>query len=216
MSGLIEDFFACVTSTQNHPYVLAIDKLEDCDLSLRVGRGRNTRDLAICSKTMPKLSAEWNKIIRHRPKRVDNERPIVRLPEDDPEVFRRMLLVIRGNYDRIEGGMNAERVFQVLQLTHKYHITRLVARWANDWVNKGWFSRAMGGTYPRHLMLSIACELGNKEVFVEELHEIAISCSKDEHGQLRDKDSRLLTETNISPLTLSGQCEFLLLISEES
>lgn len=158
---------------------LAIDP--DGDLLLRAGtalEGEKACEFRACSAALRRASPVWKAMLfgpwqEAKPAHGDW---IVDFPEDKPWSFRVVLAMVHGSFDAVPDCPSLEQLHDILMLTDKYDMIRVIRPWVAAWKS------VVEGTIPAtgldHIRrVHAAWQLGSEELLCRASRAFALNVS---------------------------------------
>ncbi|KAK3400227.1 hypothetical protein B0T20DRAFT_478071 [Sordaria brevicollis] len=142
--------------------------------------------LRVCSQALRRASPVWKKMLYDdftwkESKPADGRKWEVELPKDDIHPLKMLLSIIHGMPQRLEQ-CSIEEVHQILILTHKYDMVKVIKPWSDKWLDK--ISKHSFNLKSVVRALFIAYELGSEKIFAEKLEYIAMHTEIDSQDRL--------------------------------
>ncbi|KAK2772867.1 nuclear pore protein-like protein [Colletotrichum kahawae] len=106
------------------------------DLTLKVGGNRSGYDFVVCSRTLGRSSPVFQAMLFNgfaESKPADGAAWNVQLPEDGPSPLFLVLSIIHGHFQHVTRALKAYQLYELLVVTEKYDMTKILHPWASTW-----------------------------------------------------------------------------------
>ncbi|KAF6840382.1 nuclear pore protein-like protein [Colletotrichum musicola] len=170
------------------------------DVTFTVGDpDQGTRDFVVCSRTVARWSSVFSAMLfggfaESRPKS-DGWR--VLLPEDEVAPVFLAFKLIHGSHENTPKTLERDELYQLLVVTEKYDMTRILRPWAATWFEPYKNTSSIEGN---EIVMWIAWELGHEECFRRLAADLLLKSKVNEDGELLDKEGvPLNTYTCLEP-----------------
>ncbi|KAI3558411.1 hypothetical protein CABS03_02429 [Colletotrichum abscissum] len=157
------------------------------DLYLFVGEDveEKPKNYLVCSKALARTSTVFRKMLyggfaESRPHHMDGAPRdwTVELPDDRQEALEMLLNISHGRFENVPEQLELTRLYQFLVVTEKYDATSITRPWARGWME------AVKTSMQNPLLLGVAYELGDAQMFNNMAMKIATECLVDDDGDL--------------------------------
>ncbi|KAH0438212.1 hypothetical protein CcaCcLH18_03479 [Colletotrichum camelliae] len=135
------------------------------DLTLKVGGDKIAHEFVVCSRTLGRGSPVFQAMLFSgfaESKPADGAW-IVQLPDDLPSPMLIVLHIIHGHFEHIPQALEQHELYQLLVVTEKYDMTKILRPWASKWFDPYKKTTSVNGNQS---LLWISWELGHEEVFL--------------------------------------------------
>lgn len=168
------------------PRVLTFD--EHGDLRLEIGQDEKKEIFVVCSRALARVSNPFKAMLygcfaESKSRKMDPNWT-VKLPEDDPEAFATLMIIVHGNFGMVPFPITRDHLFQITILTDKYDMTEVLRPWAHNWIQQ-FTAMDLNTTEGAEDLLWIAWELGHTKFFLHVLAYLSDGLTVDDDGTLR-------------------------------
>ncbi|KAK2007157.1 hypothetical protein LZ32DRAFT_594269 [Colletotrichum eremochloae] len=164
------------------------------DLTLKVGDRNKDKtrvyEFVVCSRAL----ARWSSVLcamlfsGFAESRPGDKAPwIIEMPEDSVSPMFLVLSIIHGHFQHISEKLDQHDLYQLLVVTEKYDMTRILKPWASSWFRPYTLSHTPLSK-GKEINLWIAWELGHTETFQAYAKELVLKSRIDDEGRLLDSD----------------------------
>ncbi|KAF6804505.1 nuclear pore protein-like protein [Colletotrichum sojae] len=187
------DAAAAAQQTPSHHAGAVVTFDVNGDLYLHVGADveEKTRTYLVCSKALARASPVFARMLygrfaesrpqhAHSPSAESEHGWTVDLPEDRQEPLELLLHIVHGAFANVPEALELTRLWAFLVVANKYDATAAARPWA-----KGWIEAVKAGAGSQNpLLLGVAYELGDAQVFNNTAMKVATECHLDDDGDL--------------------------------
>jgi hypothetical protein len=151
----------------------------------------------------------FNGFKESRPKK---EEWIVSLPDDDPDALLTLLYIIHSRFGMVPDRPHLEELYRILCVANKYDMTETVRPWAGSWLKLA--KETQTDNNPA-MLIFVAWELGDQELFVKMVKQLLGECSINEKGHLTMPKGLCLEDyDHVGPLDLLGTPNYSIFLQE--
>ncbi|KAK1963448.1 hypothetical protein LY78DRAFT_705150 [Colletotrichum sublineola] len=164
------------------------------DLTINVGDKNKDKtrvyEFVVCSRSL----ARWSSVLcamlfsgfaESRPR---NRAPwIIEMPEDSVSPMFLVLSIVHGHFQHIPEKLDQHDLYQLLVVTEKYDMARILKPWASSWFQPYTLSHTPLSE-GKAINLWIAWELGHTETFQAYAEELVLKSRINDEGMLLDSD----------------------------
>jgi hypothetical protein len=118
---------------------------------------------------------------------------VVSLPEEEPKALLTVLNIIHGSFAKVPKNLSLEQLYLLLALTHKYDMVQKLQPWATSWSILA-TSLARKGKGGVGLLIFVAWELGQEQIFRTLVDNLVYKCSMDSEGRLTTPKGQCLND----------------------
>lgn len=180
----------------SNPSLLTIRFDEDGDLTFVVGT-KPTQDMLVDSRAVCRASLVFKRMLTGN---FAEAKPTfgewrVRLPEDNADGFAIAMGLAHAQHAHIPPNLSSKALKDVLVVTNKYDMTKILGQMAKTWAKKGSMEvEAVNSVNGWGDILFISWELGSSKVFITASRTLARVCDIDQNGDLVNANGKLLKD----------------------
>lgn len=137
------------------------------DITLNIGPADSSKEFIVCSRTLARTSPVLERMLYGSFAESKPEPPsewTINLPEVNPLPFALLAYISHGEFGSIPKTLTVDELFELINLTHYYDCTPILAPWADRWLNSI-HEPASSDELEMYKVLFIAQELGDKRTF---------------------------------------------------